>query len=150
MWLFALERSFCSNVVVLGFATAGLYHAHLEATLKHSGLVNRAMAHLGLGWVTYSVSLAPPVDSILLVSGSVPFLREVTARPTRPPTLLLGTAHLRGRRVPAGLLLGSTCAIVCLVDLPNLLHWWGIWAWHVSRWNSIASSYFRIRSAAVF
>jgi hypothetical protein len=79
-WLFALERSFCSDLVILGFDSASSYRAHLESSLTNPGLVYRAISHLGLGRVSYALDTHPPSDAILLASGPVPFLLEVSER----------------------------------------------------------------------
>ena len=102
VWLFALERSFCSEVVILGFDSAGSYRQHLETTLSNSGLVFRAIAHIGLGRVSYSLDPMPPRDTLLLASGSVPFLLGVAVQLSSHPTLLLCVDHWRSPRVPAG------------------------------------------------
>jgi hypothetical protein len=102
MWLFALERSFCSEVVILGYDSARAYRSHLESVVSNPGLVYRAIAHLGLGRVAYSLDVKPPHDALVLVSGSVPFLQDVAAQMPTHPTLLLCTDHWRGRRVPSG------------------------------------------------
>jgi hypothetical protein len=93
MWLFALERSFCSEVVILGYDSARAYRSHLESVVSNPGLVYRAIAHLGLGRVAYSLDAKPPHDALVLVSGSVPFLQDVAAQMPTHPTLLLCTDH---------------------------------------------------------
>ena len=40
VWLFALERTFCSEVVVLGFDSAASFRLYLEAHVSNPGLVN--------------------------------------------------------------------------------------------------------------
>ena len=49
MWLLALERTFCSEVVVLGFGSAASFRVHLESHVSNPVSVNRAISHLGLG-----------------------------------------------------------------------------------------------------
>ena len=93
VWLFTLERSFCSELIVLGFDSAKSYRVHLEANVCNPGLVYRAMSHLGLGRVTYTSDCHPPPDAVLLASGPVPFLLDLVSRSASHPTLLLCADH---------------------------------------------------------
>ena len=57
IWLLALEKSFCSRLIMLGVQSVHELKTRLEAIGAPVVLAHRAIVHLGLGRVTYSAAV---------------------------------------------------------------------------------------------
>jgi hypothetical protein len=101
-WLLAMERSFCSHLHIMGWSSAASLKMHLEANCSAVALVHKAIAHLGLGRVSYSTQAAPPAGALILVSGSPAFLQAAAERYVGRQVLMIGTSHCSAKRPPPG------------------------------------------------
>jgi hypothetical protein len=101
-WLLAMERSFCSHLHFMGWSLAASLREHLETTGAAVALVHKAVAHLGLGRVSYCGHDAPPEGALILVSGLPAFLEAVALRYAGREVLMIESAHCTTKRPPPG------------------------------------------------
>jgi hypothetical protein len=103
LWLLSLERTFCWRLHILGWPSAGDVWRYLEQKGSHQvQLAHRAFAHLGLGRIVFHADSVPPPGSLLLASGSVPFLAEAATLFGDHPALYISSSHWKGRKSPLG------------------------------------------------
>jgi hypothetical protein len=103
IWLLAMEKSFCKQLVILGFASASVFRQDCKHRKLSMPLVHCASAHLGLSRVHYQLDLAPPLRITVLLSGAVSFL--VSAGLTTfgaCPSLSMCSSHWSSRTCPKG------------------------------------------------
>jgi hypothetical protein len=96
------ERSFCSHLYILGWESASSLKEHLETTGSSVALVHRAIAHMGLGRVSYRANVDAPVAAVVLVLGEPAFLKQASEVLSGRPALFLGSSHRTSRRPPPG------------------------------------------------
>jgi hypothetical protein len=97
-----MEKSFCSRLHILGWASARSLKTHLESLGAPVSLVHRAIVHLGLGRVVYHDHQTPPTGVLVLVSGSPAFLERSADSLGGHEVLFLGSEHRTSSRTPPG------------------------------------------------
>ncbi len=70
------KQTFCTQLDIWGWALAGELQCHLESVSTQVNLAHCAMAHLGLGQVTYHQDIDPSSGMFVLVSNNPFFLAK--------------------------------------------------------------------------
>ena len=85
-WILALDRNLVTRLIIVGAASSREYLEHLRSLGDSAGMVNAAIARIGLPRVTFSASFPREVAGVCLMSGSSEFLnsnRLIRYCPTR-------------------------------------------------------------------
>jgi hypothetical protein len=86
----------------MGRSLASALKTHLKATCQSMALVHKAVAHLGLGRISYLAWGDPPAGALILVLGLPLFLESAALRYVGREVLMLGTSHCLSKRSPPG------------------------------------------------
>jgi hypothetical protein len=89
VWLLAMERDYCTLLHVAGHSSPGDFLKAMREKNIDPHLVNIAVARLGLGRVQYLGTEPPSHESVLLVSGSLDFLKRTQEKWPRHRGLFL-------------------------------------------------------------
>jgi hypothetical protein len=79
VWILAMEKDYCTTIHVVAHSSPGKFLKTMRQKNIDPHLVNIAVARLGLSRIHYLGTDPPPHKSVLLVSGSVDFLRRTTS-----------------------------------------------------------------------
>jgi hypothetical protein len=75
-WLLAMEKDYCTAMHVVGHSSPGHFLKTMQEKNVDPHLVNIAVARLGLSRFHYLGAELPPSKAVLLVSGSMDFLKR--------------------------------------------------------------------------
>jgi hypothetical protein len=89
VWLLAMEKDYCTLLHVAGHSSPGDFLKAMQEKNIDPHLVNIAVARLGLGRVRYLGMEPPSHESVLLVSGSLDFLKRTQEKWPRYRDLFL-------------------------------------------------------------
>jgi hypothetical protein len=123
VWLLALESIFVSNLIILGTHSPTELKRRIAALGASTALLASALTNLQASDVRYTERLAPTPDSILLVSGSLPFIRSWSLQ-AQGPVLVLCDEHVRQRQVIDSHLRWSQLRHVTFGGLRTSKLWW--------------------------
>jgi hypothetical protein len=76
VWLLAMEKDYCTTIHVVAHSSPGKLLKTMRQKNMDPHLVNIAVARLGLSRFHYLGTDPPPHKAVLLVSGSMAFLRR--------------------------------------------------------------------------
>jgi hypothetical protein len=89
VWLLAMEKDYCTLLHVVGHYSPGVFLKAMREKNIDPHLVNIAVARLGLGLVRYLGAEPPSHETVLLVSGSLDFLKRTQEQWPRHRSLFL-------------------------------------------------------------
>jgi hypothetical protein len=99
LWLLGLDRSVVQAIHLMGGSDAKSYLAVMKSRGCDLSLINLVIGRIGLGKVRFSTLERPnPLDAnaIVLVSGSLEYIRHCSILATKP-TMVLCDDHIRGK-----------------------------------------------------
>ena len=95
IWLLALRKDFTRCIFIHNYNSVVEFFEHLTEHKIDNRLYENVLQHLGTSRFIFS---SPTTDAIYLVSGSIPFLNEISSMIRQKRGVFITDNHLRFRR----------------------------------------------------
>jgi hypothetical protein len=97
IWLLTLESNLVTQLIILGHNSQAKLATYIRDLGMNTALLSAALNNVGTSKIRYTHELLPPPGTILLVSGSLPFIKSWSLQVSNQ-VLVLCDEHVRQRQ----------------------------------------------------